>query len=92
VTLGTIGGGGACGGCGTDGVVTGGVVTGGVVTGGTVTVGTVNDGTVIGGGGNGGRSAPAEAVQPAASSAAIKGTWTIRRRTRDLVVRAKRSA
>jgi hypothetical protein len=63
--LGTVGAGGACAGCGTEGVVTGGVVTGG-----TVAVGTVNDGTVIGGGGNGGRSAPADAVQPAASSAA----------------------
>jgi len=77
--LGTVGAGGACGGCGTDGVVTDGVVTGG-----TVTVGMVTEGTVIGGGGSGGRPAAADAVQPASDAANITAIWASRRRSRDL--------
>jgi hypothetical protein len=79
VTPGTIGAGGACGGCGTDGVVTDGVVTGG-----TVTVGMVREGSVIGGGGTGGRPAAADAVHPASDTANIRAIWAGLRRSRDL--------
>ena len=81
---GTVGAGGAFGGCGTDGVVTEGVVTGGTVTGGTVTVGMVIVGTVIGGGGSGGIPAAADAVHPASDAAIMRATWTGRRRRMDL--------
>jgi hypothetical protein len=86
---GTRGGGGTRGGCGTDGVVTGGVVTGGVVTGGTVTVGIVIEGTVIGGGGIGGRPAAADAVHPARNAGIIRANWAGRRRSRDLTANTR---
>jgi hypothetical protein len=87
VTPGTVGVGGAFGGCGSGGCGTDGVVTDGVVTGGTVTVGMVRDGTVIGGGGSGGRPAAADAVHPASDAAIIKATWTGRRRRKDLTTK-----
>ena len=90
MTPGTVGAGGACGGCGTDGVVTEGVVTGGTVTGGTVTVGMVREGTVIGGGGSGGRPAAADAVHPASDAASIRATWVGRRRSSDLTTNTTR--
>lgn len=77
--LGTCGAGalsaGRAGGGGTRiaGVVTAGTVTTGVVTGGTVTVGSVTVGSVTVG--SRGRSAPADAAQPAIRANPIRATW-----------------
>jgi hypothetical protein len=79
VTPGTVGGGGACGGGGTGG-------TGGTVTVGAVTVGMLSVvGSVIGGGG---RSAAADATQPANSPGMKRANWTSRRRSRALTADA----
>jgi hypothetical protein len=83
MTPGTVGGGGAGGG-GTGGGGTDGTVTVGSVTVGTLTV--VGSVTV----GSCGRSAAADATQPASSPGMKRANWTGRRRSRDLTANTTR--
>jgi hypothetical protein len=88
LVFGTEGAGGTCGGWDAGGAGGAGG-TGG--TGGNVTVGRVTVvGSVTGGGGSGGRSAAADATQPAISPGTNRASWTGRRRSRDLIASTMR--